>query len=276
MQTFNLAGIVPVAAPELDFNMPWHDSLMPIGKNYLAVERSVLECAYAGCESIWIVCNNSVQPLIRKRIGDYVQDPVWINRKYEKFRNNFRKRIAVYYVPVSVHDQGHKDSLGWSALHGCYIANKVPKKISKKLCPDMFYISFPYGVYDVRMLKKIRKRISSMEGVSLSHNNKTVADGEYLGFTIPWDVAKKLRSSVWAKIKDNEQLPIDERYNIRDLSLADIYSSLSKNDKIEIAEYYNIDNWQSYCEYMGSDTQIKRCPNPILLRGYTSYGLGKD
>ena len=40
----NLAGIVPVAGQPLDFNFPWHDSLMPIGHNYLAVEKAVFDC----------------------------------------------------------------------------------------------------------------------------------------------------------------------------------------------------------------------------------------
>lgn len=274
MQNFNLAGIVPAAAPRLDFGMPWHDSLMPIGKNYLAIERSVLECAYAGCESIWIVCDQSMQPLIRKRIGDYVQDPVWINRKYEKFRNNFRKRIAVYYVPVSVHDKGQKDSLGWSALHGCYVANKVPKSISKKLCPDMFYVSFPYGVYDVRFLKKHRKKISCKEGLLLSHNSRTVVSGEYLGFTISWAVAKNLRREAWEMTKNSTNESMEKKYNIRDLTLDKIYASLLTDNTIEVSEYYNIDGWDKYCLYMGTETQIKKNPNTILLAGYNNHGLG--
>ena len=53
---FHLAGVVPVASQPLDFNFPWHDCCMPIAPNYLAVERAVVECAYAGCETIWIVC----------------------------------------------------------------------------------------------------------------------------------------------------------------------------------------------------------------------------
>ena len=40
-QQFNLAGIIPVAGQSLDYNFPWHDSLAPIGQNYLAVEKAV-------------------------------------------------------------------------------------------------------------------------------------------------------------------------------------------------------------------------------------------
>ena len=80
LHSFHLAGIVPVAGQKLDFNFPWHDCLQPIGKNYLAVERAVLECAYAGCETIWIVCHDDMQPLIKHRLGEYVLDPVFLQR----------------------------------------------------------------------------------------------------------------------------------------------------------------------------------------------------
>ena len=100
MSGFHLAGIVPVAGQPLDFNMPWHDCLMPIAQNYLAVERAVLECAYAGCETIWVVCHDDMQPLIRHRLGDYVQDPVWVLRHFSLEKRGYRKPIPIHYVPI--------------------------------------------------------------------------------------------------------------------------------------------------------------------------------
>ena len=49
INSFHLAGIVPVAGQKLDFNFPWHDCMQPIGRNYLAIERAILECVCAGC-----------------------------------------------------------------------------------------------------------------------------------------------------------------------------------------------------------------------------------
>ena len=83
---FHLAGIVPVSGQQLDFKMPWHDAMMPIAQNYLAVERAVVECAYAGCETIWIICHDDIQPLIRYRLGDKVNDPVWEYRYKDSFK----------------------------------------------------------------------------------------------------------------------------------------------------------------------------------------------
>ena len=50
----NLAGIVPVAGQSLDFNFPWPASLMPVGHNYLAVEKAVFDCVVAGCNTVGV------------------------------------------------------------------------------------------------------------------------------------------------------------------------------------------------------------------------------
>ena len=81
----HLAGIIPVSGIKSDFGMPWHASLMPIGPNYLAVERAVAECAYAGCDTIWIVCADDVTPLIRYQVGEKIQDyDPWLLREHRK------------------------------------------------------------------------------------------------------------------------------------------------------------------------------------------------
>ena len=98
----HIAGIVPVSGLNSDFNMPWHESLMPIGPNYLAVERAVAECAYAGCDSIWIVCGDNVSPLIRYQVGEKIQDPVYNYRHFEFDKGGVKKPIRVYYVPIAI------------------------------------------------------------------------------------------------------------------------------------------------------------------------------
>ena len=60
--SFHLAGIIPIAGQKFDFNMDWNDCLMPIAPNYTLIDHAVYEWAYAGCETIWIVCNDDTQP----------------------------------------------------------------------------------------------------------------------------------------------------------------------------------------------------------------------
>ena len=89
----HLAGIVPVGGKSLDFQMPWHDSLMPIAPDYLAVERAVYECALAGCETIWVVGHKGTTPLLRKRLQDFILDPTLVGLKMP-YRN--LKKIPIY------------------------------------------------------------------------------------------------------------------------------------------------------------------------------------
>ena len=143
----NLAGIIPVAGQPLDFNFPWHDSLMPIGHNYLAVEKAVFDCVVAGCNTIWLVCPKDMQPLIRYRLGDWVVDPV----RYDK-GHTFGSRpkvyeVPIYYTPMHPKDTGRRDCLAWSIITGAQYAWHVSKKISRFAHPDKYFVSFPYGMF---------------------------------------------------------------------------------------------------------------------------------
>ena len=67
----NLVGIIPIAGhEEYDFEQPWPNCMMPIGPSYSLLEASIVECAYAGCKSIWIVVNDDIGPLLRKTVVD--------------------------------------------------------------------------------------------------------------------------------------------------------------------------------------------------------------
>ena len=160
-KAFHLAGIVPVAGQPLDFDFPWHDSCMPIAQNFLAAERSVMECAYAGCETIWVVCNDDIQPLIRYRLGEMVQDPVWVLREHSFSKRDYQKPIQIHYVPISPRDVNKRDCLSWGVIHGATIAQKICSGLSTNLGVDKFYVSWPYGFYGPTLVRKYRNLISS-------------------------------------------------------------------------------------------------------------------
>ena len=83
--SYHLAGIIPVAGMPANINLELPNCMAMIAENYTALERAVFECACAGCESIWVTVNDDWMPLIRKRIGEYVFDPVFYYRQYENF-----------------------------------------------------------------------------------------------------------------------------------------------------------------------------------------------
>ena len=144
---FHLAGIIPVAGHGQSFGFEWDNALMPIAENYTALERSIIECAYAGCETIWIVCNNDIQPLIRHRIGEVVQDPIWYGRILAAHPEDYRRPIPIYYVPIHPKDRDRIDCHAWSILFGALTAYWISKQMSKWVTPDKYYVSFPYGIF---------------------------------------------------------------------------------------------------------------------------------
>lgn len=281
VSAFHLAGIIPVSGLISDFNFPWHSCLQPLSKNYLAVERSVIECGYAGCETIWIVCNDDIQPLIKSRIGDFIEDPYYMDRsKYKKFPNEARRQIPVFYVPIHPKDRDRRDSLGWAALHGALSSFIVSSKISKWLIPSRYYITFPYGVYDPSEVKKYRKAISHTNQFFLVNKDRSVKSGDYLSFTMN---AEEYKQYVWDLKQGctgaSTSLEPKKRWSSRHFTLDKIFGSATINDSnsYEIEWYYPIDNWESYHIYLRSDhSSLLKRPNERLIKHSTYSKVGEQ
>ena len=295
---FTLAGVIPVAGQPLDYGFPWHDSLMPIGNNYLAVERSVYECAMAGCESIWIVCHKEMQSLIRHRIGDWIIDPVWTAASRGKYGYAFgseqEKTIPIFYVPIHPKDRDKRDCLAWSIIYGSMRAFSISRIISKWVVPDRYYVSFPYGVHSVRSLRKRRKEISShKKKFYISHKGETVKDGKYLSFTFDVEDWKNFRRIIrggtgtyapgaYFDEKENtvkgEILPKEERHSAKYFSLKEVFGGLDtkKHTVMETDQYFGIDNWEDYTAYMGSDYAKYVIKPKMILKYHEHNPFGKD
>jgi len=282
---FHLAGIVPVAGRMLDFQMDWSDCLVPLAPNFTAIERSVMECAYAGCETVWIVANDDVAPLLRHRVGEFVQDPVCFGERQGRNSSLSQKRIPIFYVPLAIKDYGKRDCLAWSVVHGSLSAFRIGSNLSKWTAPDRYYVSFPYGAYDPEVVRAYRKIISSLVPFALSHEDKTVADGKYLGFTFGkqdfLEFRREIRKGTGMftaeNLKDGKyptvKLPIEKRYSARYFDLAKVFKHVILDEIREVPWYYTIDNWDGYCNFLGSPDRhkIERPPNYIL--NYREWNL---
>ena len=180
---FHLAGIIPIAGQPLEYKMPYPDCLLPIAPDYTAIEAAVIECAFAGCDTIWIVCNDDIAPLVRYRVGDFIQAPIHFYNKFEALPTDRRKRIPIFWVPLHPKDRDRRDCLSWSVLHGAVTALKVSDKISQWLIPDKYYVSFPYGIMDPRELQKQRRQIKNKKNFYVVSDGKSVQDNMYTSFT---------------------------------------------------------------------------------------------
>jgi len=268
----HLAGIIPVANLKTDFDMDVPAIMMPVDAGYTAIQKAVFECAIAGCQTIWIVANDDLAPIVRKRVGEWVYDPVYYSRKFTKFYQGVRKEIPIYYVPIHPKDRDRRDSYGWGVLYGVLAAWKVAYKISKWLLPDKYYITFPMSAYNIYNLREYRIQISNMkENFFLTHNGKTVKDNIPLAFTMFGDDFKACRRAVNKKTSrtfvnpppgemPSEKLPIEERWSARHFDFKDVFGEVEEKNavRLEMDWFYDLSKWREYCEFLGSENNIKK------------------
>ena len=274
------AGIIPVANLQTDIDTPIPEILLPVSNGFTAVQKSVFECAMAGCNTIWIVANDDLAPIIRKVVGDWIYDPVYYERTFTKFYSDHRREIPIYYVPIHPKDRDRRDSYGWSILHGVYSSWYTAYKISKWIPPQNYYISFPMSVYDISSIRDYRKNISNSKvNFFLKHNNKTVKDGELLSFTMKGRDFKACRNLI-NKTTTREYLPplpgqkypsqkrpVNERWTARSFSLEQILSPLSEESGIyvDIDWHQDISTWEGYVNYMSSEKLIQTPRKELTL-----------
>lgn len=261
-KVIHMAGIVPVAGQPLDFKMPWNDSLMPIGPDYLAVERAVYECALAGCETIWVVCHVGTEPLLRKRLGDYITDPISIDNRMNPSLT--RRDISILYVPIHPRDKQRRDCLSWSVLYGADNAFKVSAFLSKWIIPEKFYCAFPYGILSEQDIRKKRVIIAKNKKTMICYNGKTVKDGLHISFTFDQDDYKRCRDIVLQR--EINTWNHETKKNAREYSLQEVFSGLDFTDAdvVELSWFYDISSWKNYCLYTASEhsqvvTKYKAC-----------------
>jgi len=275
---FQLAGIVPVAGQSLDFEQLWPDCLMPIAPNFTLLEAAVAECAWAGCDTIWIICNDDISPLVRKKIGDFVGDPVWAYRKFDKFPNDSKRQIPVYYIPVHPKDRDKRDCLAWSVIHGSLSIFKIADEISRWVIPNKYYVSFPYGYFPAWQLREHRGSISSSKNIYLTSNGKSMKDNFYTSFTFGKDEFIEFRRVIrtgtgrWkpgVDYREYQALPIEERWSARFFEVEKVFEPFKTEEatEIKIDNYWNIGSWQEYKQFMvgNVDKEIKRTTKTILL-----------
>ena len=265
--SFHLAGVVPIAGSTTEFNIPGHGVLMPISPDLNLIQRSVLECAYAGCESIWIVCNDDIAPIVKHSVGDSVYDPVSLEAgSYIQYPDKSYLSIPIYYVPIHPKHRDKIDCYAWSVLHGANVAYWVCRRLGRWTIPDKYYVSFPCSVYDPAEIKNFRTVLPSKKSFYFSYKGKTVCDGMPLGFSFDaseWKRARtviKSNSRLYSPPSDpdmmpSERLPPEERYKSRNFNLEDVFGGAETSDAElkELSWIYDLTFWSEYCKLVTSD-----------------------
>ena len=245
--------------------------MLPIAPNYTLIEAAIVECAYAGCDTIWVVCNDDIAPVVRHTVGDYIEDPMYFYNTRTR-TSDTRRRIPIFWVPVHPKDRDKRDCLSWSVIHGALSALKVSSQISKWTIPDKYYVSFPYGYFDPDQIWKSRKKIKSTKNFYLSSNSRTVQDNLYISFTFGKEEFIKYRRIIrkegtglyTSEVVDERgiprsKLPIEERWSARFFDLEKVFRDLDlgQSNVYEPKWFYNLGSWKDYKTYLASEESDK-------------------
>jgi hypothetical protein len=267
MSRLHLAGIIPLANLKTDFQVAIPEVLLPIGPGFSAIQKSVFECALAGCNTIWIVANDDLAPVIRETVGDWVYDPVYYHSP-AKFSSEQRKEIPIYYVPIHPKDRDRRDSYGWSVLYGIHCAWRVAHNISQWITPDKYYISFPLSAFDVYQVRTWRRDISDPEkNFFFTHNQSYIKNNLPISFTMTGEDFKLCRRTVNQKTTreylppspgqqyPSQKLPLQDRWSARYFTLEDVFEAVDDKNahKVELDWYYDISSWSGYRNFLSSD-----------------------
>ena len=267
----NMAGIIPISGQKrADYQFPWHDCLMPIGKEYYAIQKAVYECALVGCKTIWIVSDLQFQPLIKEIVQEWIMDPFTIDKQKDKEAYD-HIRVPIYYVPIHGKDRQRRDCLAWSILYGCKASMEVSNSLSRWLSYNRFYVSFPHGIFDVdQALRQYRARdsldhplhnrlASSDELFLLTSEGKDVRNGLHTSFTISKEQVsqgfKVFKELEWEKLRENQKRPA--RHFSLDNIFENLYDGVSFTTQ-EIEEFYQINTWNEYRKMMASDLDLSK------------------
>lgn len=272
----NLAGIIPISGHKDSFDFPWPDYLQPLREGMLAIERSVYECAHAGCDSIWIICNDDVSPLVRSRLGDYVMNPRYFQEKdFVKRKDYHEKWTPIFYSPIAQKDRDRRDSLAWTILHGSLTSFVVSSKMSQWCTPTKYFVSFPQGIYHPGIVNKHKDDIRGPNSFFLATPSaETVRENRYMAFTFfPEDWPKFKYNAKSLCTGGNKSIPFQERWSSRNITLDKMFKLdiITKDKVIKVQEYYDLDSWASLREYYKSDIKIPRLSKqfmkPYIFKG---------
>ena len=252
----HLAGIVPLSGCEVTESCEgalFHPSLARLSTHLLAVERSILECNLAGCETIWVVCNEDMQPIIKSRIGDSVSCLESIRSSmFSPLQSEKVKQIPIFYVPVPLSLRGKRDSLGWSILHGANESFMVSAKISKWLQPNKYYVCFPYSVYDPETPSKHKKILTSTHNLVFTSGGQSIQTGSLIGFTFRPEDFKRIRKNIKKECTGSVSKP---HWSSRNFKVDKFFKcgNIDNVRKVELDHFYSCRSWDEYLVFLRSE-----------------------
>lgn len=232
-----------------DFEFWWPAYSLPLSDNLTLLERSVIECIWAGCESVWVVARDSSMPFVEELLPEYILDPYDAYNLHQHGKQiNKATKIPIFRLRVNLKSHKRREYQSWHILGAAKKISRLHGDRSKWFRPDRFYVSFPQGVYNPNIAKIIRyqvhKELKREENIFLNHNNNSVQNNKYLGFTFNMADFKECREKIWDMGTPRNW---SELYrNSEKMNIGNIFSEAKKHKTQEIDKYFPITDWKEY------------------------------
>lgn len=255
--SFHVAGVIPIAGMQSDLQYPIPDYLLPAGKNITMIDRSILECVYAGCNTIWIIANDDMKPILRYHLGDCVQDLQWHQKNEDlgKFRNAMKQWIPIYYINVNPRVLNQVNNCGFNILMGIPMIKNIAHRVSNHAAPRKYYITFPQGLCAPGIFKMIRKYLRRDTPYYTRFEGKTFLDGLPLSFSMSdynvVDWREGLRKRIIREAyQEGEGKP--KLSNIKDWPVHKILNHQMKlhNNFFDLRAFYDASKFEGYRDYL--------------------------
>lgn len=280
----HFVGIVPCTGFKTEYKMPWPDIMVQINEQYMAVTRSILECACAGCDSIWVVMYDKFITLIKHAIGESVRDPFLINLPFKNYPEMHERDIPIYYVPLNLNHQQKRDTVSFSIMRGAQASYFLSKYLSKWILPWNYFVSFPFGLTNPYFLMKNRALLRN-KNVVYTFNGKSILTNDYLPFTFNRKDYPQFSQKYWRtqtlkwKLDDEGylvELPKEEQYYSKKIKLNETFSYIKDRENFvkETQYWYDISSWSQLMDWYRSPYSDKLTfPNVKYFRKNSSKAI---
>ena len=280
-----MVGIIPLDGFEDNWQLPYAPYLAPIADGITLVENAVLHCAFVGCKQIFIVCEERSVRMLRKHLGEWVEDPAWWYRKTFT-PDGYRLQIPIFYIRITEKDKRQRGSAAWGIIHGAKVANKMANNVSKWTVASRFFVTFPWSGISFWEFKPHRATTSNVQNFYFTHEGKTAWDNEFIPFTFNQDDLRSMKKNFFEKTtltykkigdyKPNdsswfERLPREAQFSGRRFTIGELLEPVDNKTytSLEIKKYYNVYTWDGLQKAIG-DFQFRRPKSRYLQSGQES------
>lgn len=233
-------GIVDACSTYDSLNPPLHHCMTRIAPDMTLIQSAIKQCTSVGCGSIWICCDESFQPLIKKTVGDFTKDPKNVAKSmFTKYPKDNQVDVPIYYYLIHPKDRLKRNGPVWNPINTMLMIYHFSKSISRWTIPDKYFITRPSSFVSSGCLLQNRELFSSKYNVMMTYSGHSFLTDDDLPFTLD---SEQIVNIIY-NLKNNSAFK-----SLTDIKFSDIieYLNVDEYKKIELEKYFPCRTWEEY------------------------------